>query len=241
MFRLRIRCPLRLFFCVSVIVSCGCATTFKPVNSIQNLQDEVSQKVVVDLSVTCNGVRVKCYPIIDEELIERCLGILPEELEVLPVFLKVENMSQNPVKIDLPNSLIIIGKKEKAYIDVDGVAERISKEGGDAALGLGIMFGIFGGAIGGAVGAGLGAGIDSSKSGDGTVEEYYDRLSFNPTFIHPENSGAGLVFYYLSKDDFDSASLTLSIPIVNLNSNDTSNAEITFKPADFKIAREDGK
>jgi len=50
-----------------------------------------------------------------------------------------------------------------------------------------------------------------------------------------------LVFYHLSKEDLDCERLTLSIPIVDLNTNNISNTEITFKPANFKTIKEDRK
>jgi hypothetical protein len=150
-------------------------------------------------------------------------------------------MSQNPIKIDLANSFITIGKKWSTYIDIDSVVERISQNDADAAIAFGILFGMLGGAAGVIAGGGLGAIIDDSKVGSRTVEGNYYRQSFNPTFIYPENSGAGLAFYYLSTEDFDCETLTLSVPIVDLNSNNISNAEITFKPANFKTIREDKK
>jgi hypothetical protein len=214
-------------------VLCGCATTYKPAENIQTLQERVSQQVKIDLSVTCNDVKVHCFPIIDQRMAETNLGILPEEFEVLPIFLKVENTSQNPIKVDLPNSFMTVGEKQNAYIDTDSAVERIGKNDTNAAMAFGVMFGVLGGAVGGIAGAGLGSAIDSSKVGSGTIEGHYHRQSFTPTFIYPNNSGAGLVFYHVSKEDLDSEKLTLILPIVDLNTKTISNAEITFKPGDF--------
>jgi hypothetical protein len=169
------------------------------------------------------------------------LGIVPEEFEVLPVFLKVENMSQNPTKVDLPNSFITIGEKQTSYMDTDSVVDRIAKNDADAARALGTVLGVFGGVAGvvggvagAVVGTGLGVVIDSSKTGSATVEGHYYRQSSSPVFIQPKNSGSGLVFYHFSKEDFDCEGLTLSVPIVDLNTNNISNAKFTFKPANFK-------
>lgn len=234
------KCPLKLLLCGLAILFYGCAT-YKPPDNIQTLYDRVSQKVGADLSVTCNEFKVQCFPIINEKVAKTNLGILPEEFEVLPVFLKVENTSQNPIKVDLPNSFITIGEKQTTYMDIDSVVERIAKNDVDAALALGMIGGMFGGIAGGVAGASLGVVIDSSKVGSETVEGHYFRQSFNPVFIHPKDSGSGLAFYYLSKEDVDCEKLILSIPIVDLNTNKISNFEFTFRPANFKTIKRDRK
>jgi len=230
----------KLLLCVLAILLCGCAT-YKPPDNIQTLYEGVSQKGSADLSVTSNEFEVRCLPIINEKVAKTNLGILPEEFEVLPVFLKVENISQNPIKVDLPNSFITIGEKQTTYMDIDSVVDRIAKKDADAAIGLGLVFGMLGGITGGAVGGAVGAVIDSSKVGSRTVEGHYYRQSFNPVFIQPKNSGSGLVFYHLSEEDLDCEGLTLSIPIMDLNTNNISNAKFTFKPANFKTIKEDRK
>ena len=234
------KCPVKLLLCVLAILFSGCAT-YKPPDSIHTLYERVSQKVGADLTVTCDEFEVQCIPIVNERVAKTNLGIHPADLEMLTVFLKVENTGQNPIKVDLPNSFITIGEKQTTYLDIDSVVERIAKKDADAAIAFGMMFGVLGGLSGVVVGVTTGAVIDSSKVGSGTVEGHYNRQSFNPVFIHPENSGAGLVFYHLSKEDLDCERLTLSIPIVDLNTNNISNTEITFKPANFKTIKEDRK
>jgi hypothetical protein len=230
-------CPLKLLLCVSAILLYGCAA-YKPPDNVQTFYERVSQKVGGDLTVARNEFEVQCFPILDEKVAKTNLGIVPEEFEVLPVFLKVENTSQNPVKVDLPNSFITIGEKQTTYMDIDSVVERIAKSDADAALALGVVFGMFGGVAGGVVGAGLGAVIDSSKVGSGTVEAHYYRQSFGPVFIQPKNSASGLVFYHLSKEDLECEGLTLAVPIVDLNTNNISDAKFNFKPANFKTIKE---
>lgn len=241
------RCPLKLLLCVLAILFYGCAT-YKPPDNIQTFYDRVSKKVGTDLTVAYNEFEVQCFPIIDEKAAKTNLGIVPEEFEVLPVFLKVENKSQNPIKVDLPNSFITIGEKETTYLDIDSVVERIAKKDADAEAGLTAVFAVFGGVAGvvggvagAVVGGALGAVIDSSKTGSGTVEGHYYRQSFSPVFIQPKNSASGLVFYHLSNEDLECEGLTLSVPIIDLNTNNISNAKFTFKPANFKAIKEDKK
>jgi len=233
------KCPFKLFLCILAILFYGCAT-YKPPDNIQTFYDRVSQKVGADLSVTCNEFDVQCFPIINARMAKTNLGIYPANFEILPVFLKVENKGQNPIKVDLPNSFITIGEKQTTYVDTDSVVDRIAKSDTDAAA-IGAMLGVFGGVAGVVIGTGVGAVIDSSKVRSGTVEGHYYRQCFNPVFIHPKNSGRGVVFYNLSTEDFDCERLTLSVPIVDLNTNKISNAEFSFNPADFKTIQEDRK
>jgi hypothetical protein len=234
------KCLVKLLLCVLAILFCGCAT-YKPPDNIHTLYERVSQKAGADLIVMCDEFKVQCIPIVNERVAKTNLGIHPAEFEMLPVFLKVENTGQNPIKVDLPNSFIIIGEKQTTYLDIDSVVERIAKRDADAAIGFGIIFGMLGGVSGAVVGVAAGTAIDSSKTGSGTVGGHYYRQNFNPVFIHPNNSGGGLVFYHLAKEDLDCEKLTLSVPIIDLNSNNISKAEFTFNPADFKNIKEDRK
>jgi hypothetical protein len=240
MFWFNSKCAVKLLLCVLAILFYGCAT-YKPPDNTQTLYEKVSQKTGGDLTVTHDECEIQCIPIINEKVAETNLGIHPVEFEIFPIFLKVENTSQNPVKVDLPNSFITIGEKQSIYMDIESVVERIGKRDADTAASLGLIFGMFGGIAGGIAGAGLGAVIDSSRVRSGTVKEHYYLQSFNPVFIHPKNSGSGLVFYNLSKEDFDCERLTLSVPIVDLNTNSILSAEFTFKPADFKTIKEGRK
>ena len=234
------KCLVKLLLCVLAILFSGCAT-YRPPDNIQTFYDRVSQKTGGNLTVTHDEFEVQCIPIVNERVAKTNLGIHPAEFEMLPVFLKVENTGQNPIKVDLPNSFITIGEKQTVYLDIDSVAGRIAKKDEDAAIALGMMFGVLGGLSGAVVGVATGAVIDSSKVGSGTVEGHYYRHGFNPVFIHPKNSGGGLVFYHFAKEDLDCEKLTLSVPIIDLNSNNISNAEFTFNPADFKNIKEDRK
>lgn len=234
------KCPFKLFLCILAVVFYGCAT-YKPPDNIQTLYDRVSQKAGADLIVICDGFKVQCIPIVNERVAKTNLGIHPAEFEMLPVFLKVENTGQNPIKVDLPNSFITIGEKQTTYLDIDSAVGRIAKKDEDAAIGFGLIFGMLGGISGAVVGVAAGTAIDSSKTGSGTVGGHYYRQSFNPVFIHPNNSGGGLAFYKVSKEELDCEGLTLSIPIEDLNTNKVSNAEFTFNPADFKTIKEDRK
>jgi len=231
---------VNILFCILTILFCGCAT-YKPPDNIHTLYERVSQKAGTDLIVMCDEFKVQCIPIVNERVAKTNLGIHPAEFEMLPVFLKVENTGQNPIKVDLPNSFITIGEKQTTYLDIDSVVGRIAKKDEDAAIGFGIIFGMLGGVSGAVVGVVAGTAIDSSKTGSGTVGGHYYRHGFNPVFIHPKNSGGGLVFYHLVKEDLDCEGLTLSIPIEDLNTNKVSNTEFTFNPADFKTIKEDRK
>jgi hypothetical protein len=237
---LNFKYPLRHLLCVLAILFYGCAT-YKPPDNIQTFYDRVSQKTGGNLTVRHDEFKVQCIPIVNERMAKTNLGIHPVEFEMLPVFLRVENTGQNPIKVDLPNSFITIGEKQTVYLDIDSVVGRIAKKDEDAAIGFGFIFGMLGGVSGVVVGVAAGTAIDSSKTGSGTVGGHYYRQSFNPVFIHPNNSGGGLVFYHLSKEDLDCEKLTLSVPIIDLNSNNISNAEFTFNPADFKNIKEDRK
>ena len=240
MFWFKSKCPVKLLFCVVAILFYGCAT-YKPAENVHTLYERVSQKAGADLIVACNEFEAQCIPIVNERVAKTNLGIHPAYLEMLPVFLKVENTGQNPIKVDLPNSFITIGEKQTIYLDIDSVVERIAEKDAGAAMAFGMMFGVLGGVSGAVVGGTVGTAIDNSKVGSGTVEGHYNRQSFSPVFIHPKNSGSGLAFYQVSKEELDSEGLTLSIPIVDLNTNKISNAEFNFKPANFKTIKEDKK
>jgi hypothetical protein len=212
----------------------GCATSYKPASSPQALQERLSQGGSnIEISAASQDVKFQVYPLLDEKVTKTNLGILPADLDMLPIFLKVENVSQNPIKVDLLNSFVVSGEERNPSMMVEDVVGRIKKNDPQAALGMGVVFGLVGGLAGATVGVAVGAIIDSSTVGSRTIEEHYHDKSFKPTLIIPGSSGSGIVFYTLPRDRMASDQATVSFPILNLNTNEATTAEIAIRAKDL--------
>jgi hypothetical protein len=226
------------FYILTIV---GCATSYKPPNNVQTLQERLSQRVDTEITASCQGLKFYLIPLLDEKITKPNLGIVPKDFDMFPVFLRIENISQHPIKVDLQNSFIVTGEERNRSMIVEEVIERIGKNDPQSAVGLGVAFGLLGGIAGATVGVAVGSIIDSSTVGSKTIEEYYHDNSFKPTLINSSLSGSGIVFYDVQKDRMSYDQFILSFPILNLITNEVTTAEISFKVKDAVRPREEKK
>jgi hypothetical protein len=220
-------------FLVFTVVLSGCATSHQPTKQV--LDERLSQKINTDLTVTRSEIRLQVFPLFEDKIAVAYAGISPKKSGMLPTLVKVENMSQNPVKVDLPRSSVIIGEQQYPYMGVEDTIERARKNYVGLSLASSIVFGAIGG-VTGAMGIIFNASAIASKNM--TVEEHYREISFRPTLINCGSSGSGIIFFDIPKDKMENDHVTISVPVMNLETNEITNFQISLQVEDLRILEE---
>jgi hypothetical protein len=225
-------------FLVSSAVLIGCATSHQPANNAQVLNERLSQKINGDLSVTSSEIRMQVFPLFDDKIAKVHAGISPRKSGMLPVFIKVENMSQNPVKVDLPSSFVIIEKKQHLHMNVENAIERARKN----YIGLSVVSTIVFAAVGGVTGAmGIIFNASAIASKNMTVDEHYRDINFKPTLINSGSFGSGIAFFDVPKDKMFSDHVIISVPIMNVGTNQITKFQISLQTRNLIILEEGNK
>jgi hypothetical protein len=210
----------------------ACATPYHPPGDTQALYERLAQQQKGGLPAIGGdgeGLRVEVLSMMNRKLAKSTLGIDPRQYGLLPIFLKIGHFGGDPIKVDLVHSFIRVEKKPHWFTPAETALWRIGKDDSAAAFGLGLMFGFVGGAAGAVVGSAVGAAVDSASVKSTTVEEHYFRQRFGPTIIPPGSEGSGVVFYDVPWEEIESDEFILSMPVINLNTNETRTTEVSFQ------------
>lgn len=237
MLKIKFLIIIKIFLVFAAVLS-GCATSHQPANKAQPLSERLSQTTDKNLSVTCSQIKLFIFPLIDDKLAKAYTGISPKKSGMLPTFIKVDNMSQYPVKVDLPNSFVTMGNQQHPHMTVEEAIERARNNYVALSLASAVVFSAIGGVTGGMATIFTGSAIASKNIG---VDERYRDISFKPTLINCSSSGSGIVFFDVPKDKMENDHVTISIPLMNLGTIEKTNLEISVQTKDLKTLEEGKK
>ena len=213
-----------------ILIVLSACTSFRPPPNTSTLTERLSKEIKVDLSTVQNDVLIQPFPLFDEEIAKENLGISPKETGMLPVYIKVENKSPNPIKVNLSNSFISVAEGKCPSINIEEAIARAIKSDAQV-VGWTLLFGIPGMLISGSAAA------EENKN----IEEYYQRRSFKPTLLNSNTSGAGLVFFDIQKDKIDGEEFIIAISIKDLQTDSEAAIKIPFKSKDVRISERKSK
>jgi hypothetical protein len=171
---------------------------------------------------------MQVFPILDDKLAKTNVGVTPSASGMLSVFVRVENGAENPVKVDLANSFLLINGEKYPSLAAESAVERAQRGDAVPVAGMTVLFGLIGGIATGSVIA----------TGNRTIEEHYQEKSFKPTLINTKSCGSGLVFFEFSKEKTGGRNFTCTIPVLNLATNEVTILEVSFNEGELRKLEE---
>jgi len=212
---------------VATILVSGCAS-YKPAANTQTLYERISKAITTELSTGSDHIRMQVFPILDDKLAKTNVGVTPSASGMLSVFVRVENGAENPVKVDLANSFLLINGEKYPSLAAESAVERAQRGDAVPVAGMTVLFGLIGGIATGSVIA----------TGNRTIEEHYQEKSFKPTLINTKSCGSGLVFFEFSKEKTGGRNFTCTIPVLNLATNEVTILEVSFNEGELRKLEE---
>jgi hypothetical protein len=216
---------------VAFLALTACATSYRPPASTEAFYERLAQQGKGGAPVVGSAgeeLKIEVLPMADEKVARSTLGVNPRLYNLLALFLKVRYSGQDPIKVDLVHSYVSAGKDQHWFAPAEVALERIGKDDSAAMIGFTALLGPIGGLAGAVVGAAAGAAVDSAGVKSTTIEEHYFRQRFGPTILFVGDEGAGVVFFDVTWEEVDADRLVLSVPVINLNTNETKKTEISF-------------
>jgi hypothetical protein len=171
-------CVLPMVF----LVFSGCASYEPAKSSGPAATNEPKGKEIVARD---GSVEVHLVPLFDKERAQPYLGIDPAQSKTMPVLLRVVNNGDEPVKVELQDSCLLVGEDEQwRTLSLPEAIDRALRS--DAAVvGWGIGFGLIGWMVA----------ADGAAGTNRTLEQDYHAKYFKPTLINAGASGQGVVFF----------------------------------------------
>jgi hypothetical protein len=153
----------------------------------------------------------------EKDLAKSYVGIDPAKSSMIPVFMKIANSGDNPIKVDISGSSLITATGEPFQaLSIDEAIEKAIRSDAEV-VGWTIAFGLMGALVSGG----------NTASTNKSLEEDYHQKSFKPSLINTKSSGEGLVFFYVpvEKQALINAAM---IQLLNPISNERRNVTVRF-------------
>jgi hypothetical protein len=159
----------------------GCAS-YKPAQGDKKTVEDMPGEEIV---VTEQSIEVRFLPVFEKMAARKFFGIDPQESQMAPAMLRVKNLGDKVLKVDLEKGCVVTESGDEwRLLLVDEAIERARRSDAEV-LGWYFAFGV----------VGMMASMDHVTTVNRTLEQDYHARYFQPAVINPGTSGGGVVFF----------------------------------------------
>lgn len=162
----------------------GCSS-YEPVGSADSIPGLSNGADANEVMVTDESVEVRLIPLFDREKAKSYLGIDPARSRIMPALVRVVNAGNEPVKVELPDSYLVIDPNERWETLTLSQAIHRGLRSDAEVVGWMIVFGM----------PAWYAAAGNAATVNRTLEEDYHAKHFKPTLINAGGAGQGIVFF----------------------------------------------
>jgi hypothetical protein len=168
----------------------GCSS-YEPAQHPKPVSVASEDAAAGEIVVNEDSIEIRFVPLFDKERAKSYLGINPAKSKIMPALVKVVNTCNEPVKVDMDGSYLVIDPNERwntlALSEAihRGLRSDAEVVGWMIALGMPAWY----------------AAASNSANVNRTLEEDYYAKHFKPTLINAGGVGQGIVFFDVREQD----------------------------------------
>jgi hypothetical protein len=126
----------------------------------------------------------------DEETAKGYLGISPGAAGMVPVYFKVQNNGDGPIKVEISKAYLSSGTEETVpCLSLEAACDRARRSDGEVMM-WGVAFGMFA----------MMASASNVAEVNRTIDSDYQQKQFKPALINAGGMGEGVLFFDVPKE-----------------------------------------